>query len=86
MDRKKASQLLVRNIDDRLKRKLRRRAEQNGHSMEEEVRDILRDAVKDERKPKRGLGTRIAELFKGAGLREEDFPRLEIRPRVPKFD
>jgi plasmid stability protein len=37
--------LLVRGIDDRLKRALRLRAAANGRSMEEEVRQILRTAL-----------------------------------------
>jgi plasmid stability protein len=78
-------QILVRKVDDTLKRKLQRRAERHGHSMEEEVRDILRNAVKDEGKSEKGLGTRIAERFKGIGFREEELQALEIEPRIPKF-
>jgi plasmid stability protein len=37
--------LLIRGIDDRLKRQLRIRAAENGRSMEEEVRRILRTAL-----------------------------------------
>jgi antitoxin FitA len=37
--------LLIRRIDDKLKRKLRIRAAENGWSMEEEVRRILRAAL-----------------------------------------
>ena len=37
--------LLVRKIDNRLKRALRLRAAENGRSMEEEVRRILRTAL-----------------------------------------
>jgi plasmid stability protein len=79
-------QILVRKIDDTLKRKLQRRAESHGHSMEEEVRDILRNAVKDDSKQEKGLGTRIAERFRGLGLREGDIQELRIEPRIPKFD
>lgn len=61
-------QILVRKVDDSLKRKLKRRAERHGHSMEEEVRDILRDALKDEDKPEKGLGSKIAERFRGLEL------------------
>jgi hypothetical protein len=53
--------------------------------MEEMARDILADAVKDE-EPAKGLGTRIAERFRGIEL-EEDIPELRgftIEP--PKFD
>ena len=39
------SDLLIRGIDDKLKRKLRLRAAENGRSMVEEVRQILRTAL-----------------------------------------
>jgi plasmid stability protein len=78
-------QILVRKIDDALKDKLRQRAEEHGHSMEEEVRDILRDALKEESKSEKGLGTEIAELFKGIELEEpiEELRGFDIKP--PKF-
>lgn len=80
------AQLIVRNLDEAVKRKLKKRAEKHGHSMEEEVRDILRDALKDEGKPEKGLGTRIAERFKGIEL-EQDIPELRgFTIRAPKFD
>ena len=37
--------LLIRRLDDKLKRQLRIRAAENGRSMEEEVRRILRAAL-----------------------------------------
>ena len=42
------SQLLVRNIPESLKDRLKRRAKKHGRSMEEEVRDILRRAAQEE--------------------------------------
>jgi hypothetical protein len=36
--------------------------------MEEEVREILRDATRNEGRPRKGLGTEIANLFRGIGL------------------
>jgi plasmid stability protein len=79
------AQVIVRNLEDAVKRKLQRRAARHGRSMEEEIRDILRDAVKDEGKPRKGLGTEIAELFKGIELDEpiEEFRGFDIKP--PKF-
>ncbi len=41
------AQILVRNLEDRLKGRLQRRAKQHGHSMEAEAREILRNALKD---------------------------------------
>jgi plasmid stability protein len=37
--------MTIRNVDDRLKARLRVRAAQHGHSMEDEARDILRAAL-----------------------------------------
>ncbi len=42
------AQFVVRNIEAEVKARLRRRAARHGRSMEEEVRDILRNAVKVE--------------------------------------
>ena len=39
------NQLTIRGVDDELKRQLRVRAAENGRSMEEEVRQILRHAL-----------------------------------------
>src|SRR5947207_3340066 len=39
------AQLVVRNLDNGVKEKLRRRAARRRHSLEAEVRDILSDAV-----------------------------------------
>jgi antitoxin FitA len=65
------AQLIVRNLDEAVKRKLKRRAAQHNRSMEEEVRDILRNAVKDDGRARKGLGTAIAERFRGLGITEE---------------
>ena len=63
------AQLVVRNLDDEVKAKLRRRAEAHGHSMEEEVRAILRDAVKEEARLKGDLepALRLVSLASGYG-------------------
>ena len=47
--------ITVRNLDDRLKRRLRIRAAENGRSMEQEVRDILRVVLEEEEAPVRNL-------------------------------
>jgi len=62
------AQILVRDIEDDVKQRLQRRALRHGRSMEAEIRDILRDAIKEEERPGGGLGTEIAALFKGIGL------------------
>ena len=71
------AQLVVRNIENEVKTRLQRRAKRNGRSMEEEVREILRDAAKNEGSRRKGLGTEIAALFRGIGLRPgEEIPEL----------
>jgi len=80
------AQLVVRNLEVGVKARLQRRARLNRRSMEEEVRDILRDAVKEQTAPRRGLGTAIASLFAKPGLRK-DIPELhgyQINP--PRFE
>ena len=48
------------------------------------MRDILRDAVKEERGPRLGLGSRIAARFAKVGLEpHEDIPELRGHPAIP---
>jgi antitoxin FitA len=82
------AQLVVRNLEQSVKTKLQGRAKRHGRSMEEEVREILRNATKDEGKQGKGLGTEMAELFRGIGLRPgEELKKLpEIYLQVPDFE
>jgi len=71
------AQLVVRDVEGEVKAKLQKRAKRNRRSMEEEVREILRDATKNEGRSSKGLGTRIADHFRGIGLRPgEEIPEL----------
>ncbi len=70
--------ITVRNLDEGLKRRLRIRAAENGCSMEQEARDILKAALDEDAAPSRKLGTAIQELFEPFGGVE-----LEIPPREP---
>ena len=66
------AQLVVRNLDEDVKRRLQERAARHGRSMEAEVRDILRTAaVQGDAPPPEPLGTRIARRFAGLGLGDE---------------
>lgn len=65
------AQLVVRNLEESVKLRLQRRAKRHGHSMEEEVRDILRNAANERDEPSRGLGSDIASLFAGKGYNFE---------------
>jgi len=80
-------QIIVRNLPEALKARLKRRAARHGRSMEEEARDILRDALKEE-PAREGLGTAIARQFAGRGL-GLDFEIAELKGqkvRPAKFD
>jgi plasmid stability protein len=66
------AQILVREVDEETKSRLQRRAKKHGRSMEAEIRDILRDAVKAAETSSTGLGTDIANLFEGIGLRPDE--------------
>ena len=70
------AQLVVRNLDNGVKEKLRRRAARRRHSLEAEVRDILSDAVARPESNERHLGTRIATRFLGIGV---DLDVTELR-------
>jgi len=65
------AQILIRQLDDDTKNKLQRLARQHGRSTEEEVREILRNAVRSVDEPPARLGSRIAARFSGVGLRQE---------------
>ena len=67
------AQFVVRNLEDTVKARLKRRARRHGRSMEEEVRDILRNAVRAEGRVTTPLGSRLRERFAGIGL-ERDIP------------
>ena len=73
------AQFIVRQLEDDVKARLKRRAERHGRSMEEEVRHILRNVVKEENKRAPRLGSRIAARFKKVGLTAE-LPELHGEP------
>jgi plasmid stability protein len=75
-------QLLVRHLDDDVKAKLRLRARRHGRSIEEEVREILGNAVREEGGNQAALGSRLAARFAPVGL-VEDIPEIcgqAVRP------
>ncbi len=75
--------ITIRNLDDDVKTRLRVRAAENGRSMEEEARVILREAVGREDVPAKGLGTAIHELFKPFGGVELELPPRESMREPP---
>ena len=78
--------ITIRNLDEDILRKIRLRATENGRSMEEEARAILRHALTEDPMPEKGLGTAIHQLFKAAsGIELEISPRQPMR-KPPSFD
>ena len=78
--------ITIRNLDDDVKTRLRKRAAGNGRSMEEEARLILADAVGREAAPAKGLGTALHELFKPFHGAELELPPREPMREPPRFD
>ena len=79
------AQFVVRHLEDDVKVRLKRRAARHGRSMEDEVRHILRDAVKEQNHRVTKLGSRIAARFAKAGVNTE-LPELRgERPRPAEF-
>ena len=76
------AQLLVRNLDEDVKARLRRRARRQGRSTEEEVREILRAAVHEDVAPRRPLGSRLKARFGRLGL-ESDIEELRGHTAAP---
>jgi plasmid stability protein len=85
--------ITIRNLDEKVKRKLQVRAALNGRSMEAEVREVLSelpessDAAKNREEPEEGLGTAIHNIFAPLGGVELAIPprRKSHRP-IPTFD
>jgi plasmid stability protein len=73
--------ILIRNIDERIKRRLRSRAARRGRSMEHEAREILRTALTRQDKPPRNLYEAIRKRIEPLGGVE-----LPLLPREPMRD
>jgi antitoxin FitA len=81
--------LTIRKLDDRIKTRIRVQAASHGRSMEEEVRQILKSAVKasqslKEPPPVGNLADEIRKLFAPLwGVELPELPRRTIRsPRL----
>ncbi|MES1991651.1 MAG: plasmid stabilization protein [Pseudomonadota bacterium] len=67
--------LTIRNLDDKLKARLRVRAAERGHSMEEEAREILKSGLAGETAGKReNLSDVFRRLFGPENGFELEFP------------
>jgi plasmid stability protein len=75
--------ITIRDIDDRLKARLRVQAAHHGHSMEEEAREILRTALSTGRSRNGSLVDSIrARIEPLGGIELEIAPREAIREPV----
>ena len=82
------AQILVRNLEDRVKARLQSRAKRNGRSMEAELREIIRNSLREEEAPTGGLGSEMVALFSGSGVYLDE-PIAEIRGmrmEIPDFE
>ena len=69
------AQIVIRNLDDDVKRRLVARAALAGRSMEEEARQILTAATAPA--PEEGLGTRIVRAMQGRGMTAQEHRLFE---------
>ena len=75
------SAVSIRNLDDRVKERLRLRAARHGRSMEAEMRAILTEAVSDPGE-ETGLFRALLDKFGELGGVELDIPARKARPRA----
>ncbi len=73
--------MTIRNLDDRVKTRLRVRAAEHGRSMEDEAREILAAALAEERPRPSNLYEAIRARFAAAG--GVDLPEIEREPIRP---
>lgn len=73
--------LTIRNVDEATKQRLRIRAARHGVSMEEEVRRILKEALRPAEAPS-GLGQRLRDRFAEVTAEEFVVPKRHT-PRTP---
>jgi plasmid stability protein len=77
------AQLIVRNLEDDVRDRLRALAAEHGRSMEEEVREILREAaLRASIDDKVQLGTRLVDRFRTHSL-EGEIEELRGQPAKP---
>ncbi|MES1938891.1 hypothetical protein T5B8_01540 [Salinisphaera sp. T5B8] len=76
--------ITIRDLDDDLEQALRLAAAEHGHSMEEEVRVILRRSLASAKKG--GLGSRVRARFSDLGGADLDLTSRDEIPRAADFD
>jgi plasmid stability protein len=76
--------LLIRNLDPQLKRKLQARARKHGRSLSDEAKELLEREL-GEAKQRRGFGTELVELFRPAAT-DLDASITDQPREPPKFE
>lgn len=77
--------ITIRDLDDRLKARLRVRAAENGRAMEEEVRVILRTVLSTDEPAPRRLGDTIRARFEPLGGVDLELPPRTAMRAPPRF-
>jgi len=75
------STILIRQLDEATKVRLRLRAAQHGRSMEAEAREILKTTLTRQARARRGLADRIHARFSVLG--GLDLPKITREPMRP---
>lgn len=79
------SDLLLRNLDPDLKRRLQEQARREGRSLSETAKGLLDTALAKD-KPAKPMGTALVEHFRGVGPVDLDIPRRDEMPEPPDFE
>ncbi|MXX86421.1 MAG: plasmid stabilization protein [Acidobacteria bacterium] len=78
--------LSIRNLDETTKKRLRVRAAENGRSMEEEARAILRSTLTANSDPSESFGAAVRRIVEPlGGVELEPLPREPVR-EPPDFN
>jgi plasmid stability protein len=77
--------ILIRQLDEKTKARLRIRAAHNGRSMEEEAREILRSVLSAPARGTENFGEAIHRRFAALGGIEFEFPRRDPIRKAPDF-
>jgi len=77
--------ILIRQLDEQTKTRLRMSAARHGRSMEEEAREVLKDAFRSERARPKNLAAAVRRRFARLGGVELPEPVREPMPRPPRL-
>ena len=77
--------LTIRQLDEKIKARLRVRAAHHGHSMEAEAREILRSALTASSPVKGNLAETVHRRFAAFGGLELELPRRDAMRQAPEF-